>query len=87
MKKFILFIVLFCSLIWMAYPSYDRIESTGVVSPGEGYESAVINAAQKEGIRIGSVVVDESVYYSMEENGKKTVHPHQKIKVVIIYRK
>ena len=87
MKKVILFVLVVASLIWMAYPSYDRIETTGVVSPGEGYESAVIDAAHKEGIRIGSVVVDESVYYSMEENGKKTVHPHQKIKVVIIYRK
>ena len=87
MKKFILFIVLFCSLIWMAYPSYDRIESTGVVSPGEGYESAVIDAAQKEGIRVGSVVVDESVYYTMKDNDNKVVHPHQKLKVVLIYRK
>ena len=87
MKKFVLFVVVLVSMIWMAYPSYDRIETTGIVSPGEGYESAVINAAQKEGIRIESVVVDESVYYSMEENGKKTVHPYQKIKVVIIYRK
>ena len=87
MKKFVLFLVLLCSIIYVAYPSYDRIETTGIVSPGEGYESAVINAAEKEGIRIGSVVVDESVYYSMKENGKKTVHPHQKIKVVLIYRK
>lgn len=87
MKKVLLFVILISSLIWMAYPSYDRVETTGIVAPGEGYESAVIDAAHKEGIRIGSVVVDESVYYSMEENGKKTVHPHQKIKVVLIYRK
>ena len=87
MKKFVLFVAVLASLIWMAYPSYDRVEALGVVSPGEGYESAVIDAAQKEGIRVGSVVVDESVYYSMKENDNKVVHPHQKIKVVIIYRK
>ena len=87
MKKLVLFIILIVSFIYAAYPKYDRIETTGIVSPGEGYESAVIDAAKKEGIQIGSVVVSESSYYTMEENGKKTVHPHQKIKVVIIYRK
>lgn len=87
MKKLVLFIILIVSFVWMAYPSYDRIETTGIVSPGEGYESAVINAAEKQGIRVGSVVVDESVYYTMKDNDNKVVHPHQKLKVVLIYRK
>ena len=87
MKKVILFVVVLLSFVWMVYPSYDRLETTGIVSPGEGYESAVIDAAHKQGVRVGSVVVDESVYYTMELNGKKTVHPHQKLEVVLIYRK
>ena len=87
MKKLLLSVLIILSFVWMVYPTYDRIEATGIILPGEGYESAVIDAAQKEGIQIGSVVVDESVYYTMKENGERTVHPHQKLKVVLIYRK
>ena len=87
MKKLVLFVFAIVSMFYMLYPSYDRMETTGFVATGQGYESAVIDAAKKEGIPLSDVVVNESSYYTHELNEGKTPHPHQKVNVVLIYRK
>ena len=87
MKNVILFFIFVVFFGYFAYPSYDRLETTGVVATGQGYESAVIDAAKKNNIPLGDVVVNESSSYTVDANGGKTPHPHQKVKVVLIYRK